>query len=112
MLDIAADRIVLASIEPDANTVSTAVDLNPFDALGRKRATTFRAYQNALTLSRRLTRDAGCGWEGRRIQRRRQQCFSREPESIAESTMRESRPPNGLHLERMMVSRTVQHDLI
>jgi hypothetical protein len=43
MLDVATDGLVLAGIQPDTDTVKTAVNLDAFDTLGRKTTTTFRA---------------------------------------------------------------------
>lgn len=99
MLDVAADRIVFAGIQPDANAVSTTVYLNTLDALGCKSTTTLRALQRGLTLPRRRSSHASCWWESRGIQGRGQQRLARKPDSGAVYAMREAGRANGLQPE-------------
>ena len=64
MLDMTANRIVLARIQPDADAVNTTIYLNTFNALGPKRTTAFRASQRALTFPRPRSSRTSCWGEG------------------------------------------------
>ena len=112
MLDMMTNRIVLAGIEPNANTVNTTVDLNPLNPLWGKRAVTFWARQRVLALPRRGSRHTGCWRQSRGVHSRRQQSLAREPDSGAVNAMRERSRANRLQPESATISRTAKHDVI
>jgi hypothetical protein len=112
ILDMTSNRIVLAGVQPDADTVNATIYLNTFNPLWRKRAFTFGASQRVLALPRRGSRHTGCGWQSRRVQRRRQQSLAREPDSGAMHAMRERGRANCLQFESATISRTAKHHVI
>jgi hypothetical protein len=111
MLDVTANGIVLSGVQPDANAVNTAIYLNAFNPLWRKRAFTFGARQSILALPRRWSRHTGCWRQSRGVHRRRQQSLAREPDSGAVYAMRERGLANCLQPESATISRTAKHDV-
>jgi hypothetical protein len=112
MLDVAANRIVLACVQPDANTVNTTIYLDTFNPLWRKRAFTFGARQSVLALPRRGSRHTGCWRQSRGVHRWGQQSLAREPDSCTVNAMRERGLANCLQPESATISRTAKHDVI
>ncbi len=112
MLDMTTNRIVLAGIEPDADTVSTTVNLNTLNPFRGKRAFTFGARHSVLALPHRGSRHTGCWRQSRGVHRRRQQSLAREPDSCAVYAMRERGPANCLQPESATISRKAKHIVI
>ncbi len=111
-LDMTANGIVLAGIEPDADTVSTTVNLNTLNPFRGKRAFTFGARHSVLALPHRGSRHTGCWRQSRGVHRRRQQSLAREPDPGAVYAMRERGRANCLQPESATISRTAKHDVI
>lgn len=112
VLDMTTNGIVLAGIEPDADTVSTAVNLNTFNPFWGKRAFTFGARQSVLALPRRRSPRTGRWRQDRGVHRRRQESLAREPDSCAVHAMRIRGLANCLQPESATISRTAKHDVI